>query len=109
MSGHLFTTITGDDWTRQLRAARSRPNVVRLMIAERIRDLVNPSRQPTPPSECPTGRVRRADASPFTASGSADREGGGTPRAEAGGGDTPFGNAATEDSRSGTLTALGRS
>lgn len=34
--------------------------------------------------------VRRADAFPFTAAGSADRKGGGTPRAEAGGSERNF-------------------
>ena len=35
--------------------------------------------------------VRRTDAFPFTAAGSADRKGGGTPRAEAGGGEFVLG------------------
>ena len=85
MSTPLFRTITDADWSRELRVSRATPNQIRARIASRL------PRQITAQSESHNGSqpamARRFDAFLFTTAGSADREGGGTTRAEAGGGE----------------------
>jgi len=112
----IFRTITSADWVRSIAIARATPNQIRARIAAHLpRQITAQSEGRTEVFSPAT--ARRSDAFPsspaqnrlsslvesaarktagecagevlpFTAAGSSDREGGGTSRAEAGGGES---------------------
>jgi len=94
---HVFRTITDPDWARMLAAHRAQGHYHGSALLAQIRAAVAAKfpRQVTAQSESrpfsQPAATRRPDAFlSFTAASSADRKGGGTPRAEAGGGGSNF-------------------